>query len=146
MSEAAQLIGRVYAVDGRGSRHRRATVLQAEACGGLSALMEFEMTERYQDDQVVGTVPLGPRSEIRITLSITEYGWQRLDIRQWWRPEGESDMQPSQKGINIPATKLQALIDALRGEKAAERPKRKTGKRKKTNRQWRRKAGREYGI
>lgn len=68
-------------------------------------------------ERVIGRIPLGEHTEIRVVLSVTDEGWQRLDLRQWWKPAGENLWQPTKKGLNIPAQRKADLIRALQGEK-----------------------------
>lgn len=55
-----------------------------------------------------------PYIDAPIIIAISEYkGTPRIDIRHFWTPEGQSDLAPTKKGVNIPLEYAEDLYHAL---------------------------------
>jgi len=55
---------------------------------------------------LIGSIPRSDREEIRVCL--TEYrDKKKLDIRIWFRPEGQEEMVATKRGVAIPYEDLE---------------------------------------
>ena len=63
-------------------------------------------------NQVVAKIRKRQGSEVWVAL--TEYGGiQRLDIREYFHPDGQPESRPTQKGISVPVDRLDDLKGAV---------------------------------
>jgi len=59
--------------------------------------------------KLIGSIPRGDREEIRVCL--TEYrGKKKLDIRSWFRPDGQEEMVATKRGVTIRLEDLNAFM------------------------------------
>ncbi len=53
----------------------------------------------------------------QIRVDVAEFkGRQRLDVREYFLPEGGKDWMPTKRGINVLADKAGELIEAIKTE------------------------------
>lgn len=64
----------------------------------------------------VAVIPKGERAELRVCVKAWK-GRRVIDVRLWAAVQGEKDKRPSRKGVAFDASKLDALIEALRQAK-----------------------------
>lgn len=70
--------------------------------------------------RLIGTIPRNKREEIRVCLVANWRKW-RLDIRCWYRPEGQEQMIPTKRGVGIAIEDMKLLSKLLdKARKAAE--------------------------
>ncbi len=64
------------------------------------------------DTIIIAKIKKGRDNEIWITLS-TYTGQLRVDIREYFIPEGKSDFSPTKKGVSVPIERISELEDML---------------------------------
>jgi hypothetical protein len=70
--------------------------------------------------RLIGTIPRKKGEEIRVCLVANWRKW-RLDIRCWYRPEGQEFMIPTKRGVGIAIEDMKLLSKLLdKARKAAD--------------------------
>lgn len=80
-----------------------------------AAIQPFQPGAR-EDSTTVAVIPKGQRAELRVCVKPWE-GRTVVDVRLWAALRGETEKRPSRKGVAFDASKLDAVIEALRQAK-----------------------------
>ncbi len=63
-------------------------------------------------DVIIARIPKAKRFEVRV--SVGEFkGKRRVDVRQWFVPNGTTEWWPTKRGVVVDEPTLAAIVDAL---------------------------------